>query len=355
MSSLSRPANRKSNLLTIGLIIGLIIVVAVGIYRILPYFSPRPPSSDVKVIFTSPKEDTSVPNVSLCEGTITEMPSNYQLWLVVYSHRVGNYHPQNGPVNVEPQGAWSNSCHIGRPTGQDVEEKFDVLALMVDGDVGQAFKEYLEQAPNMTPAPFPGMETLPEGVITVGRVKNIVREPETTSGIVDTSTPTLVSESLVSSAAHPIYMGAELAAGYDMGVNTSGERTDWVTNKDGAICMAYPSGQQWGAVFITMGEPTNPPRPGQDLSNYQTLSLELRGEKGGEQVWIGLKDNEDPDDGTETKRLVSNLTTEWQPFTFPLSDFETADLTKLYVVTEFVFEPGTSAETVCFRNIQYLP
>ena len=150
-------------------------------------------------------------------------------------------------------------------------------------------------------------------------------------------------------------MGATLASGYDMGVDTSGGRTSWVTDMNGHMCMAYPSGQAWGAVFITVGEPTDTDRPSQDLSNYQTLSLELRGEDGGEQVWIGLKDNTDLDDGEEKKIPVSNLTTNWQTFTFSLSSFYTADLTRLYVVTEFVFDSEMPTETICFRNIQYLP
>ncbi|MBU0510076.1 MAG: hypothetical protein KJ638_00030 [Chloroflexi bacterium] len=140
-----------------------------------------------------------------------------------------------------------------------------------------------------------------------------------------------------------------------MGVDTSGGLTNWVTNMDGYMCMAYPDVQSWGAVFITFGKPTDPPRPGQDLSSYQTLSLELRGEVGGEDVRIGLKDNKDRDDGNETKILVSNLTTSWQTCTFPLSGFYTTDLTRLYVVTEFVFDSGIPSETVCFRHIQYLP
>jgi len=118
---------------------------------------------------------------------------------------------------------------------------------------------------------------------------------------------------------------------------------------------AYPRGQDWGSVFITFGEPKASSRPGQDLSSYKTLSLELRGEKGGERVSVGLKDSSDRDDGRETKIPVSELTTDWSTFTFPLADFTTADLTKLYIVTEFVFEPSIPDETVCFRNIQYLP
>ena len=154
---------------------------------------------------------------------------------------------------------------------------------------------------------------------------------------------------------HSIYYGPRLADGYNMGVNTSGGLTNWVTDMGGYMRMAYPSGQQWGVVFITVGPPRNPPRPGKDLSRYRTLSLELRGQVGGEDIRIGLKDNTDPDDGSETKVLVSDLTTEWQTFTFPLSDFKTADRTRLYVVIEFVFEVGTPAETVYFRHIRYLP
>lgn len=115
--------------------------------------------------------------------------------------------------------------------------------------------------------------------------------------------------------------------------------------------MTYPSGQSWGSVFITEGKPIPPPRPGKDLSKYHQLSLELRGQVGGEFMLIGIKDKNKPDDGTETKVPVSGLTTDWKPFVFPLSKFKGADLHNLYVVIEFVFA-GTPA-TVCARNIQY--
>lgn len=148
-----------------------------------------------------------------------------------------------------------------------------------------------------------------------------------------------------------IFVGDTLAPGYDMGVNTSGGRTSWVTVENGEICMAYPGGQ-WGAVFITVGKPKQPPRPGKDFSPYHQLSLELRGQTGGESVSIGIKDNNQPDDGSETKVTQAGLTTDWQPDTFPLSQFTGADLHNLYVVIEFVF--ADTPETVCARNIEYL-
>ena len=89
---------------------------------------------------------------------------------------------------------------------------------------------------------------------------------------------------------------------------------------------------------------------------YKTLSLELRGSIGNECVKIGIKDNTDPDNGTETKmrRCVSSIN--WEVFTFPLSMFSTADPKRLYVVTEFVFDgiDASTAKTIDFRNIQYL-
>ena len=123
------------------------------------------------------------------------------------------------------------------------------------------------------------------------------------------------------------------------------------------MCMDYlPGGGalSWGSAFITFGPPVQPPRPGQNLSGYRTLSLELKGDLGGENVAVGLKDNTDPDDGSEVKLIASGITTDWQTFTFPLASFTTADLTQLYVVTEFVLS-GEPAQRVCFRNIQYLP
>lgn len=70
-------------------------------------------------------------------------------------------------------------------------------------------------------------------------------------------------------------------------------------------------------------------------------------------IEIGIKDNTDPDDGSETKAQV-DLTTEWQTYKFPIAKFYTAAPTRLYVVAEFVFS-GSNAKTIYFRNIKYLP
>ncbi len=150
-----------------------------------------------------------------------------------------------------------------------------------------------------------------------------------------------------------IYVGERLSVGYDMGVDSSGRRTGWVSNMNGNMRMAYPAGQRWGAVFITVGKPTYPPRPWKNFSDFQTISVELKGEHGGESFEIGLKDADDPDGGSEAKIRISNLSADWQTYEFSLFLFHTANLEKLYVVVEFVFT-GSVAQTTYFRNVKYL-
>ena len=117
--------------------------------------------------------------------------------------------------------------------------------------------------------------------------------------------------------------------------------------------ISYLGAQSWGAVLITVGPSTNPPRPWKDFSDFKTLSVDLKCETGGEKVDIGIKDATDPDLGHETKATVSNITTGWQTYQFQLSSFSTADLNQLYVVIEFVF--GSTQQTIYFRNVRFLP
>ena len=158
-----------------------------------------------------------------------------------------------------------------------------------------------------------------------------------------------------------VYVGPTLTEGYGMGVDTSGDRTNWVSDRSGYMECRYPSGQDWGAVFVTVGEPTSQrsPRGRLDCSAYSYLVMELRGAAGGEQVSVGVKTDEDPDNGLEPKHEAAALTTSWETVRIPLSTlvreptYPASRFTRLYVVMELVFEPGTPAETVLFRNIRF--
>jgi hypothetical protein len=148
----------------------------------------------------------------------------------------------------------------------------------------------------------------------------------------------------------PILTGATLANGLSIGVNTSNNRTDWLSNDGATLIMQYPTGQAWGAVFITPGLAVPPGnRPGRDMSRCQALVLEMSGDAG--MVDIGIKDSVQPDDGTETK-VTLPITSQWQTYTIPLSKFTRVDLKRVYVLTEFVFG-GPQSQTLRVRNIKY--
>ena len=161
----------------------------------------------------------------------------------------------------------------------------------------------------------------------------------------------LVGVALGQQPPRDILVGARLTPGFNMGVNSSENRTDWLKTEGDHLKMSYPSGQSWGAVFVTVGAPKQPPRPFRDLSAYNMLTIEMKGGVGGEQLEIGIKTNTQPDDGSETKVPV-RLTSDWKPYRFRLDRFDGADLDKLYVVAEFVFS-GSDAATVFARNISY--
>ena len=152
---------------------------------------------------------------------------------------------------------------------------------------------------------------------------------------------------------HAIYSGSKLTNGYDMGVATSEHRSRWVSDRCGYMQADYPSGQSWGAVYITVGRGAMYGRRcGRDFSNFNTLMVDLKGATGNEIVHIGIKDKDDPDDGKEKKKRVK-LHREWHTCQFPLSIFSTANLKNLYIPFELVFEPEVSLETVFFKNIRY--
>src|ERR1035441_2759783 len=154
-------------------------------------------------------------------------------------------------------------------------------------------------------------------------------------------------------AVKEILNGTQLQLGFGMGLNTDLGVTNWLSQGSGQMEMAYPAGQSWGFVNVTVGNPTNPPRPGIDLSAYQTLVVEVRGDEGStaQTVQIGIKDATQPDTGTEIKVTVP-VFANWTTYTIPLSAFVGANLSNIYVVTEFVFG-GSNPESIWFDKIEF--
>jgi len=149
-------------------------------------------------------------------------------------------------------------------------------------------------------------------------------------------------------------LSGRVGSGINVLVNTDQGNTNWVTLAPDGLQAAYPSNQQFGFVAVVLsGDTQLGARPSRDLSEFKTLRVQLRGAIGGEAVQIGIKDNTDPDDGSEAKKTFV-LSSSWQTFDMAISDFITADPKRLYLLFELVFT-GTAARTVFLRDVEYLP
>ena len=137
--------------------------------------------------------------------------------------------------------------------------------------------------------------------------------------------------------------------GVDFGYDSYPKAENWVSTQDDTFCMSYPSERDWGVVFITVGRPSNPPRQHEDFSKYKKLFIEMKGELGGEKVEIALKDKDDLDDGSEDKFPIT-LTKQWKTYEIDIAtNFGSATLEELYIITQFVF--GPESQNICVRKL----
>ena len=124
------------------------------------------------------------------------------------------------------------------------------------------------------------------------------------------------------------------------------------TLTDEGLRFVHPGGDDWAFVYARVGSPDYfTDRLGKDLSAFNVLRLEMKGDSGGEQAVVVLKDKDDPDDGSET-HVELTLTDQWQTYDIPLSEFREADPSKLHVVAGFLF--SGRAQTYSVRTIRYL-
>ncbi|TXE17240.1 hypothetical protein ES692_09640 [Psychroserpens burtonensis] len=88
-----------------------------------------------------------------------------------------------------------------------------------------------------------------------------------------------------------------------------------------------------------------------DFSPYSKVFIEMRGEQGGEQFEIAMKDVNDPPDGSETKLKII-VTKEWKVFEIDTEQFLTADMNRIMVPLAFVFVAAVG-KMVHMRSVQF--
>jgi len=88
-----------------------------------------------------------------------------------------------------------------------------------------------------------------------------------------------------------------------------------------SLKITYPGGQRGAVVSITVVEPAAPPGPWKDMSNFDAVSVELRGARGRESVSVGIKDLAEGRDADNARVALKNVATKFKTYTIPLSQF----------------------------------
>ncbi|MBC3759798.1 hypothetical protein H7U19_15400 [Hyunsoonleella sp. SJ7] len=143
----------------------------------------------------------------------------------------------------------------------------------------------------------------------------------------------------------------KLISGFNYDYASSAPITNNVTSENGYASFHYPDNTlDWFATLINI-DALNGRISYLDFSKYSTLTLEMKGETGGETFEVTMKDIIDPPDGSEKRALVT-LTDQWQTYTFNLNEFETADKSMIQVPLAIVFQ-GPKGMTIHVKTIKF--
>ena len=132
---------------------------------------------------------------------------------------------------------------------------------------------------------------------------------------------------------------------------SSPEYYDGIRLEDDYAVVTYPENTfEWGSPFFTI-EGLNGRVTELDFSKYNKVILEMKGENGGEEFALMMKDKYDPPDGKES-RVAITLTKTWKTYQVPIDQFKTADKKIIETPLGFVFL-GDKGITVHVRSIQF--
>ena len=127
---------------------------------------------------------------------------------------------------------------------------------------------------------------------------------------------------------------------------------DAVQMRENELHIDYPGGAEWATIYwVALSVSTG--RSFTDLSEFTRLSLELKGEQGGEVIKVHVKDADYPDDRPPIS-VDLRLTSEWQQYEIDLAEFAPNDLTKLHVVLGFLIAPARDPLAFSVRNASFL-
>jgi len=163
-----RPKGEPRRISTWTILMGVCLILLAGN---LGTFGVQYWGRTTKVEITYSYDGATVEIREMVQGTSQKIPEGQAIWIMVYSHVVGRYYPQDNPADVQANGDWTSLTYIG--IKEDVNRKFDIIAVLADKRAQDAFNAYLTKAKNTNT--WPGLERLPEGATIYDRI-TVARE-----------------------------------------------------------------------------------------------------------------------------------------------------------------------------------
>ena len=148
-----------------------------------------------------------------------------------------------------------------------------------------------------------------------------------------------------------LLMNGEVPTGFDIRYAASGLFPNYIFKKEDYLVMEYPANSyDWASSYFAVNALYGRVDE-MDFSTYSKVVIEMKGETGGESVEIGMKDINDPPDGSESKIKIE-LTDEWKVYEFETNQFVTADMNRIMVPLAFVFE-GPIGRKIHVKSVQF--
>jgi hypothetical protein len=149
---------RRINTWTILMVVCITLLAANLVVFVL---RPRP-----EVEITYPDDGANVEIREIVRGTSQKIPKGQAIWIIVYPYLVDRYYPQNNSADVQVNGDWTSLTSIG--IEEDVNRKFDIIAVLADKRAQDAFNAYFTKAKDTNT--WPGLERLLEGATIYDRI-----------------------------------------------------------------------------------------------------------------------------------------------------------------------------------------
>lgn len=119
-------------------------------------------STEIKI--TKPSEGSTVSQIVDVEGTSMDIPTGYELWIMVYPSVVNRYYPQDKrdlPIHIMANGDWLGKAIVGG--SMDTGLEFKLFVVLADESASNEVITYLDECKRRKS--WPGLEELPEGAV----------------------------------------------------------------------------------------------------------------------------------------------------------------------------------------------